>query len=247
MNRLGIGLPVLVLGLLAGGGSGWAVTVEKFQFKAAEIKSAMIHNSTGNVHVAPVTDSKAYVIINKIKWGPRCRANVDLKDGELNVMLDDSAWILDHECRVDLIISLPEKMPLQVRAGTGDVKVTGSRGDIDVKVGSGLISLKGEIATLRALSGSGDVKLEGRAQQAEIKTGSGDIALEFSEMPEKGKLELQTGTGDVQVYLPETAKIKSQISTGNGTVVNDFDSTKEGAPLNVEVASESGDIQIRKK
>jgi len=237
---------VLVVGLWLGSVA-FAANVEKFHFKAADIKSAVIHNSTGNVHIAPVTDKNAYVVVNKVKWGPRCHANVDLKEGVLNVEMDDSAWVLDHECRVDLIVSLPEKMPLHVRAGTGDVKVTGSRGDIDVVVGSGLISLKGEIANLKALSGSGDIKLQGNAQQAEIKTGSGDIELEYLNAPEKSKLQLQTGTGDVQVYLPSASKVKSQISTGNGTVVNEFASAKEDVRLDLDAASESGDIQIRKK
>jgi DUF4097 and DUF4098 domain-containing protein YvlB len=237
-----------VMGILASAStSAFAVKVDKFQFKAGEIKSAVIHNSTGNVHIAPVTDQLAYVIVNKVKWGPRCHANVDLKEGELNVQMDDTAWILDHECRVDLIVSIPEKIPLQVRAGMGDVKVTGSREDIDVKVGSGLISLKGDIQNLKALSGSGDIKLEGLAQQADIKTGSGDIELDYRVAPSSGKLMVQTGTGDVQVYLPPGANVKSQITAGNGTVINEFTSAKDEALLQVDAASEAGDIQIRKK
>lgn len=237
---------VWAMGLWAAG-SAFAVTVDKFQFKAEQIKSAQIHNSTGNVHIAPVTDKLAYVVVNKFKWGPRCKTNVDVVEGVLHVTMDDTSWILDHECRVDLVVSLPEKIPVQIRAGTGDVKVTASRGDIDVKVGSGLIALKGEIGTLKALSGTGDIRLAGQAQAAEIKTGSGNIELDFNSVPEKGKLELKTGTGDVQIYLPPAAEVHSQISTGNGTVINEFSVSEADTRLDVAAASESGDIQIRKK
>ncbi|MGE0761766.1 MAG: DUF4097 domain-containing protein [Bdellovibrionales bacterium] len=222
-------------------------TTDKYQFKAEAIKSAFVHNSTGNVHIAPVVSKTAYVIVNKIKWGPRCSANIDLVDGQLKVETDDTAWILDHECRVDLIISLPSQIPLQIRAGTGDIKVIATRGDVDVKVGSGLIALKGEINNLKALSGSGDVRMEGRAQSADIKTGSGDIEMDYSTAPDKGRLALKTGSGDVQVFLPESTKVKSQISTGNGTVVNEFNAAENTERLDVDAASETGNIQIRKK
>ncbi len=237
---------ICAAGLLASC-SAFGLQVDKFQFKAGQIKSAVIHNSTGNVHVAPVADNMAYVVVNKIKWGPRCHANVDVKDGELNVQMDDTAWILDHECRVDLIISIPEKIPLQVRAGTGDVKLTGSRGDIDVKVGSGLISLKGDIASLKALSGSGDIKLLGNAQKADIKTGSGDIELDYQSSTSTGQLSVHTGTGDVEVYLPPATNVKSQITAGNGTVLNEFTASKATESMTLDAASETGNIQIRKK
>ncbi len=220
---------------------------EKHQFKAADIKSALIHNSSGNVSVAPIVSQTAYVIVNKIKWGSRCSSKINLEKGHLSVQIDDTAWILDHECRVDLVISLPQAIPLQVRAGTGDVRVVATRGDVDVKVGSGLISLKGEINSLKALSGSGDVRVAGQAQTVDIKTGSGDIELDYAVSPTKGKLAVRTGSGDVQVYLPETTQVRSRISAGNGTVINEFDSARSSDRLTVTAASESGNIQIRKK
>ncbi len=224
-----------------------SISTEKFEFEAKDIKSTLIHNSTGNIHVAPSESKMAYVIVNKIKWGPRCSAKVEVKGGQLHIETDDSAWILDHECRVDLVVSLPKQIPLQVRAGTGDIKILASRGDVDVKVGSGLISLKGEIASLKALSGSGDVKLEGLAQTADIKTGSGDIELDYQGAPKTGKLSVQTGTGDVEVYFPENSSIKSQISTGNGSVLNEFESSNASDLIQVSAASAAGNIQIRKK
>lgn len=223
------------------------ISSEKHEFSAKEIKSTLIHNSTGNIHVAPSNGKTAYVIVNKIKWGSRCSAKASVDKGQLQVEIDDSAWILDHECRVDLVVSLPKGTPLQVRAGTGDIKILASRSDIDVKVGSGLISLKGEIASLKALSGSGDVKLEGMAQNAEIKTGSGDIELDYLTAPKTGKLMVQTGTGDVEVYFPENSAVKSQISTGNGSVLNEFASSNTSEQVQIDAASEAGNIQIRKK
>lgn len=221
------------------------VKSDKYDFPTKDIKDVLIHNSTGNVNIAPSADNTSYVIINKIKWGPRCSANVDLNDGHLRAEINDAAWILDHECRVDMVISLPKKIPLQVQAGTGDVQILASRGDIDVKVGSGLISVKGEMAKLNALTGSGDVRVDGTVKSGSIQTGSGDIEMTYKEAPE-GQLSVQTGSGDVEVYLPEKSKVKSLISTGNGTVVNEFTATETTDRLNLSASSESGDIQIRK-
>lgn len=240
------GLSLLVLGLAVPFAYG-QVKTDKYDFPTQEIKDVLIHNSTGNVNIAPSSDANSYVIVNKIKWGPRCSASVELNDGHLRAEINDAAWILDHECRVDLVVSLPKKIPLQVRAGTGDVQILASRGDIDVKVGSGLISVKGEMAKLNAMAGSGDVKVDGVVKSGSIQTGSGDIEMTYQEAPLDGQLKVQTGSGDVEVYLPETAKVKSLISTGNGTVVNEFAAAAEGDRINVSASSESGDIQIRKK
>lgn len=220
---------------------------ETHEFKAKDIKTCMIHNATGDVHVAPVATDKAHIVVNKVKWGPRCSALVENKNGELRVEMDDKAWILDHECRVDLVVSIPNGIPLSVRAGTGNVQVLATRGNVDVKVGSGLISLKGEIQTLNALSGSGDIRLEGSARSASIKTGSGDIELDYKEAPEKGKLSVRTGSGDVQLYLPAVAEVQSQISTGNGLVINEFTPAQKNERFAVDASSETGNIQIRKK
>ena len=239
-------LAIMILGASANGLDIKAST-EKYQFNGAEIKSAVIHNSTGNVNIAPISTKMAYVVVNKIKWGPRCSANIDLKEGVLSVVTDDTAWILDHECRVDLIISLPHQIPLQLRSGTGDVQILATRGDIDIKMGSGLMSLKGEINNLKALLGSGDVRLVGQAQSVDIKTGSGDIELDYATAPSKGRMALKTGSGDVALYLPETSNVKTQISAGNGTVTNEFALSQNVERLDIKAASATGNINIRKK
>jgi DUF4097 and DUF4098 domain-containing protein YvlB len=221
---------------------------EKFQFKAADIKEASIHNSTGNLNIAPTATKTAYVILNKLKWGPRCQANVDIKEGKLSVEIDDSSWILDHECRVDLIISLPSKTPLEIRNGTGDVTILANQSKVDVKVGTGLTSIKGDLTQLSALSASGDIRMNGSAETAEVKTGSGDIELQYNGLPKSGKLQAKTGSGDVQLFLPATARVNPSISTGSGSVINDFLQDQEGpTEFAVEASSGSGDIQIRKK
>lgn len=224
-----------------------APQLEKYQFKATAITKVQVHNSSGSVHLAPTTSGEAFVILTKMKWGTRCKARVELKGQTLEVEIDDSNWILDQECRADLILSVPPQAALQVQNGTGDIKIVATRNDIDVKVGSGLVSLEGEMKKLAAISGSGDIKLRGQADQASIKTGSGDIDLDLNAAPEKGQYSIHTGSGDMQVLLPAESQLHSQISTGNGTVVNEFASSDNGNSFKLNVASEAGDIQIRKK
>lgn len=222
-------------------------TSEKFQFRAEDIKGAAIHNAYGNISIAPVASPVAYVHLEKVKWGERCKSEVDLKEGRLTVNIDDSGWLLDQECRVDMIISLPKNAEMSVQSGTGDIHILANQSRVNVKVGSGMINLKGELSELSALSGSGDIKLNGSAETANIRTGSGDIELDYIKSPKKGSLAVVTGSGDVQVMLPEAAKLKSQISTGNGTVVNEFSQSTTISELNISATSASGDIQIRKR
>ena len=238
---LAIGLVFATQGALAKSAS------EKYQFRASEIKRAAIHNAYGNVSIAPVSGEIAYVHLQKMKWGERCKLEVDLKGSNLVVNIDDSGWLLDQECRVDMIISLPKEVEMAVQSGTGDITILANQSRVNVKVGSGLIHLKGDLLQLSALSGSGDIKLDGSADTANLRTGSGDIELDYKTSPKKGSLAVVTGSGDVQVMLPETAKLKSQISTGNGTVINEFSQSASSSELNINASSESGDIQIRKR
>jgi len=219
---------------------------DKFEYKTQDVRSISLHNSSGNVDVAPVTGKKVFVVVHKKAWSEDCKLNVTLEKGELKVIVDDKTWVRDQQCRADMVVSAPEKTPLQLRAGTGDVKVLSKKNRIDVKVGSGLISVRGEIAHLKALSGSGDIRLNGEASDVEAKTGSGDIALYYDQLPKDSNLRLQTGSGDVEVVLPHQASVSSQISTGNGTVINDFERS-EKPDLSIHAASGTGNIQIRKR
>jgi DUF4097 and DUF4098 domain-containing protein YvlB len=211
--------------------------IERFRFEAAQIRSAELHNAAGNIRIAPTTSKTAHLAVNKRRWGPRCKLDVELKVGRLKVDLTDKSWILDQECRADFILSLPQGANVSAQTGSGDILMTEQRGQVAAKVGSGIIDIKGELKSFRALSGSGSVRLDGFTEKAEVRAGSGDIDFFLSRKPAKGDLALVTGTGNVDIDVPDDTEVLAKTVTGNGTVTNSF---KDSAKPQISVKAKSG-------
>lgn len=114
--------------------------------------------------------------------------------------------------QLDLVVVLPARSRVTLRAGSGDVTVTGALARLEIGAGAGDIAVErgadesvrvesgaGDISVgpttgdLRAKSGSGDVRLGPVGGAAKVSTGAGDIALG----PVGGQIAATTGTGDV--------------------------------------------------
>jgi DUF4097 and DUF4098 domain-containing protein YvlB len=203
-----------------------------------------IHNSFGDVRVAPSPKNEIVIVADKKKWGSRCKLNINANTKQLDVEINDQAWVMDNECRVDLLVSVPEKMPIELRTGSGNVSVTGTRGDLDVKVGSGKIIIQSELKTLSALTASGDITFKGLAESSKITTGYGDIDLQMNNRA-AGRILVQSAKGDVLIGLPQGSKVFAQTQVGNGQVENAFSNDKITAEVDVQASTGDGRIQIR--
>ncbi|MCB0406868.1 MAG: DUF4097 family beta strand repeat protein [Bdellovibrionales bacterium] len=218
---------------------------EILNYTAGNQKTILIHNSFGDVHIAPSTSNKISIVASKKKWGARCLLNIDPKAKDaFHIEINDQGWVMDNECRVDLIVSIPQSMKVILRAGNGNVDVVGTRGDLDVKVGSGKIRVQSELKSLSALTASGDIQFKGWAEKTQIKTGYGDIELTLQQKGQ-GRVVADAGKGDVLIMLPENSKVSAKTSTGNGYVTNSFSNSKEAADLDLQVSSGDGDVRIR--
>lgn len=86
-------------------------------------------------------------------------------------------------CAVDLVVTVPADVAVEVRVGEGDVRVRGLAGDLDVEVGDGDV-----------------VARDLRAARVRVQAGWGGAELSFAERPEDVAVSL--GVGDVRVELP---------------------------------------------
>lgn len=132
--------------------------------------------------------------------------------------------------QLDLVVVLPARSRLALRAGSGDVSVTGALARLEIGAGAGDIAVErgadesvrvesgaGGIAVgptsgdLRAKSGSGDVVLGPVGGAVTVSTGAGDIVLG----PVGGHLAATTGAGDVD--LAELSG-EATVTTGTGGI-----------------------------
>lgn len=217
---------------------------ESFKYAADKYTSINIHNSFGNVSVAPSTKNEINIVANKQKWGKRCMLNIDSQNKQFHIEINDKGWIMDNECRADLIVSVPTTLDVQLRAGNGNVDIVGTRGEVDVKVGSGTVRVKSDLKRLSALTGNGDIIFGGKAEQTKVTTGRGDIKFELLEKS-AARIVARSGSGDVMISLPETSRVHAKTTVGNGLVRNTFKNEKDNADVDVEVTAGSGDVRIR--
>ncbi|WP_418960173.1 DUF4097 family beta strand repeat-containing protein [Streptomyces tritici] len=171
------------------------------------------------------------------------------------------------DCRIRLSmgdIRLAEAGTVELRTSHGDVSVEHASGDAEiqafgrVEVGAvdGSASVKngngdteiGEVAGPLKLNASNGRILVGVAHAgAEAKAANGHIRL--GEVP-RGRVDLRTSTGDIEVGIPEATAAWLDLHTGFGRVENSLGPSEGpgGATDTVEVQARTsvGDILIRR-
>lgn len=134
---------------------------------------------------------------------------------------------------------------IQVEKCNGKVKASTGGGSIDlgdiggpaeIDTGGGSIHLSSAKGFVRANTGGGSIELNG-VPSARAETGAGGIEVKFvSSSGERNDSLLETGAGDITVYLPSDLHIsvRASIEVANGhSIHSDFP--------NIHVSSEGGD------
>jgi hypothetical protein len=138
-----------------------------------------------------------------------------------------------------LLVRLPDKTNLVVQSTNGNVNVTDVTGNVDVNAGHGNVK----------------IMVPGYAQ-ASAQAGNVDVTIGTTQWP--GTLRFTTQTGDVNVYVPETAKFHVHMHTDNGTLFTDFglrgsaQGTSEtidanvngGAAYGIDIESHRGTVRL---
>lgn len=134
-------------------------------------------------------------------------------------------------------VTLPPGMGLSLKAGSGDITVTGDLGNMPLAcaAGSGDVRVTGRASGFTSETGSGSVtaKLEGPCGKVSLEAGSGDIdftgaAAAFSAEAGSGSVSasglsgpatIETGSGDVEVRIAAlSATDRVRAETGSGEV-----------------------------
>ncbi|MEO9264137.1 MAG: DUF4097 family beta strand repeat-containing protein [Candidatus Baltobacteraceae bacterium] len=102
-----------------------------------------------------------------------------------------------------LLVRAPDGVNVNVRNGRGNVSVTSITGNADVRTASGDIR----------------IMIPGYARAA---TGAGHLSVTLGATQWPGVLQFANGNGDIELYIPETAKFHVRLHTDDGTLFTDF-------------------------
>ena len=136
-----------------------------------------------------------------------------------------------------------------LKAGSGSINATNVSGQMSLSTGSGSINAGNINGQVTLVAGSGriqvsDAKLNG---QSILRTGSGSIVFAGSIDP-NGNYTFDTGSGSIDATLPTSSAFALDVSSGSGTIHNDFGNPTVGndprAPLRLHTGS--GSISLHK-
>ena len=117
-----------------------------------------------------------------------------------------------------LLVRVPQGVGLVVHSRSGNVNVTDISGDVDV----------------HATSGNVKIMVSGRAQAS---TQNGSVEVTMGATSWTGTLRDSSKSGDVTVYIPETAAFQARLHTDDGTLFTDFGLTGSSQGSNETIDS----------
>jgi len=132
---------------------------------------------------------------------------------------------------------------LRASTGGGNIEIGNVSGLMDVETGGGSIRVTGGSAgPIKAQTGSGSIHCFKVSRSVRAETGAGGITAEFMAM--NGQFSdsvLDTGVGDIVVYLPSDLKVSVHASIDVATSKDAIHSELPG----IRVVSEGGDYGPR--
>lgn len=133
---------------------------------------------------------------------------------------------------IDVTVTIPPGVALDVLTGSGDLEVDDRTGAILVRSGSGDVSIGKAGRGLDVRTGSGDVHLRSAVGPVKVFCGSGD----FFASDIDGEVEATSGSGDISI---EKLAGDASLSTGSGEISVASSTGKASA------RSGSGDMDFR--
>ncbi len=137
---------------------------------------------------------------------------------------------------IDITVTLPEGVRLDINTGSGDVDVDDRTAPVDVSTGSGDVVAARMGDGFEMGAGSGDLHIDSVIGPFKFSAGSGDLTAGLVKgRVETGKLKVSTGSGDIGVGTLD-GNLHARASSGDITVL---DHTGEA-----DIGTSSGDVRF---
>ena len=233
----------LTLSMIAMSATSLANTETK-EFDLAGISKVEVNNESGNITITATENTKASITSTKKQFGEHCKLTIDKKGTTLFAEVEKTG-VFKQSCEVDFNISVPKNTVLDLDSGAGDIKVTGTSGDLSFNVGSGKVNVEAEVKKLEGKTGSGNVSISGLTAGGSVKTGSGKIYLVYFVAPTLGELDIKTGSGGADITLPQSSKIRTSFTAGSGEMTNEIGDSPN-SKFKITMMAGSGNLHIKK-
>lgn len=138
-----------------------------------------------------------------------------------------------HGISIDYEITVPKGTDLNVKTGSGNVRVEGTYGPVRARVGSGSIEAADIQAHSRLVTGPGTIHVRRASGTLRLEASSGDIYVRESSLSD---LQVGTGAGNIEINAIQ-GHLRAEAGSGDITV--------KGTPLtHWQLESDSGNIDV---
>jgi DUF4097 and DUF4098 domain-containing protein YvlB len=165
---------------------------------------------------------------------------------------------------VELRITAPHGVDLDVSAASADVEGRGRFGEVEVRSASGDVSVEEVAGDAKIESASGDLEVERIGGSGKLQAASGDISVgevsgslkvrtasgdqEIGSVA-SGEVSLQTASGDIEVGIKKGTKVFIDARSMSGETSSDLEVGDDipdanGPVVEVRATAMSGDIRI---
>lgn len=207
------------------------VTVEAMRDLDERIDTLAIETQSGHVRVIEGTGQlrmTAEVRVRKARLeGVReldafeDHVRVEVVDNRLT-LVDSHKDAADHnDWAVSLTIAVPRRLDVAAVSGAGNVELEFVGEHIEGVSGAGNVIVDAERVTrLEATTGAGNVEVEvsSFAGTVTASAGAGNVRMKVGAAASEGRVDLNSGTGNVSLTLPDDAAGQFRTSSGMGRV-----------------------------
>jgi len=208
----------------------------------------------GSVHVTGRIKARLPVSENPQQRVDQIRANPPVTQTGNTVHIGPTGdEPLYQNVSISYEVVVPANAKIEARSGSGNIGIAMNASGVEARTGSGDINVFGASGGFTAQTGSGNVHAGRIAGAMKASTGSGNIdAMQTA----PGPVQMQTGSGDITLKLPEDAGFTVSVRTGSGSITtthplssssrqrNRLDGSVRGGGALVEIRTGSGDVRI---
>lgn len=145
-------------------------------------------------------------------------------------------------CDLQLHITVPATMQVQVKSGNSEIVADGLGGKLDLRTGNGAITTRRTTGPLSLHSGNGQVKLtDSRSPQADVSTTAGAVDATFAAAPTS--VNISTKSGAVDLSVPKGAGYSIDAHSTGSTPEVDLPNDRNAAH-SLTVATANGGLHI---
>jgi DUF4097 and DUF4098 domain-containing protein YvlB len=105
--------------------------------------------------------------------------------------------------------------------GAGNVQIGRVSGRVSITSGTGNVDIDGAMGPVEVATGAGNIRVGEVAGEVVANTGAGNIEAKIMRQP-SSRSKLETGAGNVTVYLSDSVGIDVHAETGIGSADSDF-------------------------